>query len=287
MNLFTYKLTLAPALVALATLAGRRWGPLAAGLVVGLPIVAGPILFFNAADQGAVFATEEALFTLLGIISLCAFSLAYAWRAWSGGTAVSSLALGWAAFAASTILIQGIWERHSLTLLRALCYALAALFLSLRSLPPAGPPAMALPGEGAPPQPKARKPGAGDLPLRMLSAALLVWLLTTFAERLGPRLGGLLTPFPVASTVVAVFAHRDGASEAVRAVLKGLLLALNAFAAFCGVLAATLGRMGLLPAFGAALAAAVLVQVAIIALQRSRRAPPPAAAAHAGRLPNP
>ena len=100
----------------------------------------------------------------------------------------------------------------------------------------------------------------------LLSA--LVWALTYFASTLGPRLGGLLTPFPVASTVLAVFAHRQGGSEAARAVLKGLLLALNAFAAFCAVLAVALLRFGLLESFGLALGAAVLVQASLLLARR-------------------
>jgi hypothetical protein len=48
MNLLLYKVTLAPLLVIGATLAGRKWGQTAAGLVAGFPIVAGPILVFFA-----------------------------------------------------------------------------------------------------------------------------------------------------------------------------------------------------------------------------------------------
>lgn len=41
------KLVLAPALVVVSSLAGRRWGPELAGALVALPIVAGPILFIT------------------------------------------------------------------------------------------------------------------------------------------------------------------------------------------------------------------------------------------------
>ena len=288
MDFLAYKLVIAPALVALATLAGRRWGNIAAGLVAGLPIVAGPILFFFAVEQGPLFATDAAMYTLLGVVSLCAFILAYAWRAWSGGSALSSLALGWVAFALATILINRIESGHGLTLFKALIYALAALYLSLRSLPPeavkgraaATPPlpagSAAVPEDGNNAEPAG--PGPWDLPLRMAAAALLVWILTAFAQRLGPRLGGLLTPFPVASTVLAVFAHRQGGSEAVRAVLKGLILALNAFAVFCAVLGMALTAWGVLPSFSAALAATALVQAVVVLYGPGRRTRAAAAA---------
>lgn len=263
MDLFVYKLTFAPILVAVATLAGRKWGDSAAGLVAGFPIVAGPILFFYALEQGPVFASDAALATLLGIFSLSVFVLAYTWRAWSGGTPLSAVMLGWVAFAFCTIAINRVLYSPTgsvtLGLGKALGWAVLSLFLGVRSLPPEG--------ELAP----RGLPSRWDLPLRMGAAAALVWGLTHFAQAIGPRLGGLLTPFPVASTVLAVFAHRQGGSEAARAVLKGMLLALNAFAAFCAVLVLALPRTGLIASFGLGLAAALIVQTAMVGLRRLKR----------------
>lgn len=296
MSLLAYKLIISPALVVLATLAGRRWGGLATGMVAGLPIVAGPILYFYAVEQGPAYAAAAVVATLMGMVSLSAFLLVYGWRSWSGGTALSSLLMGWVVFAAFTVLINRALQDHSVGLLKALCYALAALYLGRRSLPPlAGTPAQAvgtavsaetLTGPGAsmglsPVQsqpdastvaaaaaagmdPPAASPGNWDLALRMFFAALLVLMLTGLAQRLGPRLGGLLTPFPVASTVVVVFAHLQGGRAAARAVLKGLFLSLNSFAVFCAVLGSTLTLMGLVPSFTAAIVTACLSQVFIL-----------------------
>jgi hypothetical protein len=261
LSLLWYKLTLAPALVAIATLLGRRYGQVAAGLVAGLPIVAGPILYFYAADQGLPFAAAAALSTLLGLVSLSLFTVAYAWRAWSGGTVLSSLVLGWLAFVLGTVLINRLLAIREPNLAEALCFGVGSLLLALRSLPPAQDPgaraAVSAPG--------------WDLPLRLASTALLVWLLTHFAQALGPRLGGLLTPFPIASTVLTVFAHSQGGSEAARSVLKGLLLALNAFAVFCAVLAVGLAPLGLASAFVAALLAAAAAQAAMVWWQLKRQ----------------
>jgi hypothetical protein len=290
-SLLAYKLIISPALVVLATLAGRRWGGLATGMVAGLPIVAGPILYFYAVEQGSAYAAAAVVATLMGMVSLSAFLLVYGWRSWSGGTALSSLLMGWVVFAVFTMLINRALQDHAAGLLKALCYALAALYLGRRSLPPlAGQPAesvgnalsaetLADTGEsversvgqglgGAPAAaemaPPTASPGNWDLALRMFFAALLVLMLTGLAQRLGPRLGGLLTPFPVASTVVVVFAHLQGGRAAARAVLKGLFLSLNSFAVFCAVLAATLTVGGLVPGFTAAIIAACLAQVFIL-----------------------
>jgi hypothetical protein len=45
-NLLLLKLVLTPALIALASLAGRRWGHAVSGWIVALPLTTGPIVFF-------------------------------------------------------------------------------------------------------------------------------------------------------------------------------------------------------------------------------------------------
>lgn len=261
MDLFYYKLTVAPLLVAGATLLGRRYGDRVAGLTAGLPIVAGPILFFYALEQGPAFAVQASLATLWGLIGLSLFAVAYAWRAWLNGSVLSCLIVGWVGFAVATMIAESALETRSPGLGRSLLYAGIALYLGLRSLPSSPEP---------PPRPA---PGHGDLFWRMAAAVSLVLMLTYSAEALGPRLGGLLTPFPVASTVLAVFAHRQGGSEAAIAVLKGLLLALNAFAAFCAVLVLALPRLGLIVSFALALLVAAAVQAAVLAWRRWRAVP--------------
>ena len=282
MNLLVYKLVIAPLLVALATLAGRRWGSVATGLVAGLPIIAGPILFFYAVEQGPVFASQAAVATLLGMVSLSAFMLIFAWRSWVGGTALSCILLGWSGFALVTIVMDRVSDRmlddHRTTLLKALfkalVYALAALYLGRRSLPrlearasqgailggrmqlvprPDGDESAPSLDSAPPPE-----PNAWDIPLRMLAAALLVWTLTSLAQRLGPRLGGLLTPFPIASTVLSTFALVQGGREAAHAVIKGFFLAFYSFAVFCAVLAASLPILSLPVSFTAAVLMAAL-----------------------------
>lgn len=253
--LLLYKATLAPLLVIGATLAGRRWGQTVAGFVAGFPIVAGPILYFLAREQGALSAAISAKACLLGIISFSFFALAYSWRAWSGGTVISCLLLSWVGFAAGTALVNRVQEPG---LWACLAWALGALFLARRSLPPVEAPVEGLVRE------------AWDLPLRGLAAAALVLGLTHFAEALGPRLSGFLTPFPVASTVLAVFAQRQGGGAAAQAVLKGLLLAMNSFAVFCLGLCLTLPTMSVAASFGLSLAAAGAVQALLFQATRKR-----------------
>ena len=75
MTLLLLKVLLAPALVVTTSLAGRRWGPQVAAVLVTLPIVAGPILAILTVEHGAVFAGRAANASLLGVVALSAFGV--------------------------------------------------------------------------------------------------------------------------------------------------------------------------------------------------------------------
>lgn len=60
------QLLLAPLCVVGVSLAGRRWGVAVAGILGGLPVVAGPILVVLTLVHGRPFEAEAAAGTLLG-----------------------------------------------------------------------------------------------------------------------------------------------------------------------------------------------------------------------------
>jgi hypothetical protein len=106
----------------------------------------------------------------------------------------------------------------------------------------------------------------------MVLATAFVIALTATAARLGPRLTGLLAPFPLYAAILAGFAHAMEGARAAGAVLRGLLLGLFAFAAFFLVLATALEGFGIAIAFSAALVAALAIQGGSLwALTRSGR----------------
>jgi hypothetical protein len=205
---------------------------------------------------------------MAGALSQAVFCLAYGWLA---AKQPWPIALGAAcvAFAISTATLRTL--AAPLTALCAL--VVAGLVLALRLMPArgvsggggrhAGPGAVAL---GA-----AREPAPPwDLGARMVVATGFVLLLTGAAPALGPRLTGLLAPFPLYGAVLAVFAHRLHGPEAAIAVLRGLLAGLFAFAGFFFVLAALIERAGIAPAFAAALGLTLAVQAgALWALRRA------------------
>ena len=225
MRVLAAKILLAPTFVIAASLAARRYGARIGGLVGGLPVVAGPILLVFALDHGPAFAAGAAAGTLLGLVSLLAFILVYAHLA-SRMSWAASLFLGWGAFFAMTA-------------------ALSTITVS------AGPGACGgargdrcdAPGPSSSAAASGQSPvelPAWDLPLRALSALALVLALTAVAGQLGAKLSGLLAPFPVIASVLAVFTHAQYGEQDLLRIMRGFVLGLVAYALFCFVLAVSL-----------------------------------------------
>lgn len=236
------------------SLAGRRWGPAISGWLVGLPVVAGPIVFFLAVEQGRSFASGAARGTLSGLASLSAYALVYGRLSRRFGW-VASLLAGWCAFLLSTLVL----ERIPVPPLLFAFPAVSGIFLLvLRLLPEVG--------------------SLGDLPetpvweivARMAAGAALVVAITGAARSLGPRLSGLLTPFPVAATVFTVFTHRFQGGAAAARLLQGLVAGSFTLAVFFLVVAATLEPWGIPSSFGAATASCLLVHGVSLLMMRAQ-----------------
>ena len=238
------KLLLVPALIVLVTLAGRRWGPAVAGWLSAFPVVAGPILFFIAVEQGALFAAQAAVGTLSAVLGMLAFGLSYAWAATRFAWPLS-LPLAYIGYAVAVVLLD--WWNAALP--AAVLGVLAGLWIA----------PWLYPVLTEAPRPPVKPPG--DLLLRMGMGAMLVLLVTYFAASLGPTLSGILAMFPVMGTVLVLFTHRSAGAAASIQLLRGMVLGFYSFATFCAVLAWTLQMIGIGPAFLCAIAAAALVQL--------------------------
>jgi hypothetical protein len=241
------KLILVPGLIAVVTLATRRWGPRVGGLLMSMPVVAGPTLAFYAVEQGNTFAAEATKATLIGLVAVGAFCVSYA-RSAARWNWPLSLASGWLTFGAVTALLY----RSQFSLFVSLVLAVVALLSARRLIPSSG----AISASTARP--------AWDLPLRMAAAALLVFILTSLAERLGPSLSGVLTPFPIATAILAGFTHAQAGPVAVARFLRGFIPGLCTFAVFCFVLSPGLQSFSLPVAFGGALLVQVTLQGVIL-----------------------
>jgi hypothetical protein len=249
--LLILKLVVVSTLVVTVTLAGRRWGPRVAGLLASLPLVAGPVLFFFALEQGDAFAAEASRATLAALVAVAASGLAYAWASlrapwWS------CLAASWASFVVTSLALQGVrWTAPS-----ALVAAIAS-FMLVRLLLPASRGARAPTGSPA-----------WDLPLRALAAVVVVVSVTGLARRLGPALSGALTPFPVILVILLAFTHaQQGSSTAIR-FLRGFMPGMWSFAVFCFVVALALVPLGTWLGFLLALASVLPIQLALLRWER-------------------
>lgn len=257
MGVLATKLLLAPAFVVAASLTARRYGARIGGLVGGLPVVAGPILLVFALSHGPVFAAGAAAGTLLGLVSLLAFIVVYAHLAshmrWG-----ASLILGWGAFFAMTAALSSV----TLSADSALAVVLVAIALTLLVLPRA-----------QSERPSVARLPAWDLPLRALSTLALVLALTAVAGQLGAKLSGLLAPFPVITSVLAVFTHAQHGERDLRLIVRGIVIGLVAYALFCFVLAVSLEAFGTAESFLLATIAALATQTVALTVTWRHREP--------------
>jgi hypothetical protein len=255
-TLLAAKILLAPLCVVAVSLAGRRWGVAVAGVLGGLPVVAGPILLVETILHGDSFGADAAAGTLLGLAALTAFVVVYGRVAAVAGP-VQSVLCGWMAFLLGVAVLSPVQPPPALSL----AFVAACFALGLRLLPSAPWPAPA--GAALP---------WWDLPARAFAALGLVLALTAASGALGPHLSGLLAPFPIVTSVLAVFTHAHGGAAQVGILLRNFLFGFYGFAAFCFTLAVALPELATAAAFGIATAAALAVQATTFLLRSRLRA---------------
>lgn len=256
LDLLLLKVAIAPPFVLVVSLMALRYGHRAAGWLVALPINTGTIIFVLTLTEGTRFAATAALGALLAIVSLSAFAIGYARSAlryrWP-----FCLGLAAVGFAASTIVLSQVPE----LVLPDLAAATVAVTVALLLVPTPVEPALPA------------RPPRWEIPLRMLTAALLVLAITTGAETLGAQLSGLLSPIPVFTITLVIFTHSRIGPAPVFVFLNGLQYGLYSFAAFCGVVGVLLVPYGLAVALGAGLVAFLAVY-AVVRFFLDRKVPP-------------
>lgn len=237
------KLTIVPLFIALVTLAGKHWGTRLAGILGGLPIVAGPIVVILALEQGRDFAVQAATSAMAAAAGLLSFGTAYSWF---------SLKLRWPA---AMSLSLGVWFSFSLVLSQfhfspvfALIIAISALLLTPQLLPRVESPAKS-------------PTNLKDLPLRLLAGALITLSITQLAQILGSNWSGILAVFPVIGLILSVFTHRSQGGEQVTQLYRGTVRGLWSFSLFFFTLAITWQGNSFWWPLAFAIANALLVQL--------------------------
>jgi uncharacterized membrane protein (GlpM family) len=241
--LLALKLLLVPALLAIISMAARRWGPGVAGWLAGFPSLTGPILFFLAIERGAEFTVPASVFALSAVSAALVFGIAYAWAClrmrWPGAWLCALLA--WLAAVGALVNVPP-------TLAGSLAISLGLLVLAPRLFPK---PRGQWGASAVPPH---------ELVLRMAAGAGMVLAVTAVAETVGAAWTGVLAVFPVFSSVLAVFSQRANGPGFVVAMLRAMTGGFYAFIAYCVAVALLLPTEGVAVTFTVAVATAVVVQ---------------------------
>ena len=246
MLIFLVKLISAPLLLALATLAARRWGPVLGGILIGLPLISGPISVFLSLENGAEFAANTAAGALAGTLALSVFAYVYA--------AVCPKGWGKAAFLSVVFYVLVSWMASELPFSVPVVALLAAAAITLSFFTAPYP-------KGAVAQSKSPK---YDLLMRMGMMVVLMLGITFLAPYIGPTASGAASTFPYMALTMAVFSQLQGGSDAAQKSMHGLMLGMYSGLAFNVVVWALVADDGLLMTYAAATAAALAAQVVVL-----------------------
>ncbi len=224
-------------------MAAKHWGPSVAGWLAGLPIVAGPILFFLAQDHGAAFASAAAASSFSAVFASIAFSLAYAHiaqrSAWAAALTGALVAWGIAAILLS-LLPANAWLSSLV--------AVTTLIVAPGLFPDTGSHTFKHSGNSV------------ELVCRMLAGAVLTFAVTLVSGKIGSGWSGLFAVFPVLGVVLAVFSHRTHGAIFAATLLRAMATGMYSFSIFCFVLSFSLTKLNVAASFLIAASAAVGVQ---------------------------
>jgi hypothetical protein len=245
------KISVPPVLVALMSLAARRWGATFGGLIMGLPWMTGPVLFFLGLDKGPVFLTAAAKGAVFAVWSIGAFILGFgfaaAWFSWPGALAVAV-----SAFAGVGLLTQEL----EMPLMECTAVAACVLVGAYLMLP--------RPRRVTPLSP----PPAWDIPARMAATFALVSVIMVSADLLGPQRSGLIASYPAILTVIGAFTQSQQGQDGLLRVLRGISLSLLAFTGFFATVGAATPEYGQFAAYAAAGVVALVISGGLIVWSR-------------------
>lgn len=224
----------APLLIGGASLVGKHYGPVLAGVLSGLPVITGPILAVLWLEQGAQYTAQVAWMLPVGLVPLAA----YLWvffrvsqhRGW-----LLSLCVGWAVFLLIALLCSALAGRYWLLVGIAIAAIIGVGIALPRSTAVHEPPTL----------PRV------ELLARILAAFALVFVLTSATSWLGAEWTGLLAAFPVAGSVMPAFTLANSGSVATLRLLRGFvsgLLGLAGFSLSLALLLPVWGGFSFLPA---------------------------------------
>lgn len=249
------KLVSVPIFILTISMVAHKWGPSVGGVVLGLPLTSGPVLFFLALEQGTSFAAASALGTLIGLISLSISCIVFSWL---------SFRLGWLAcligccvtFFTMTLILNFVSFPGVLSLVGVVAF----LVLICRIFPSGASGSFS------------RESPRWEIPARMIAATGFVLLITGAASILGPHLSGLLTPFPVYATVIGLFILKSEGPGVSALFLRGVIMGCLTTSVFLFLIASFIVSFGLIAVFGSAVVVVITMHsVLLYSVNRNKR----------------
>lgn len=252
------KMAVTALIVVIATVVAERAGALLGAMIATLPTSAGPAYVFLALDHGADFIAASALASVLANAGNGLFALTYVWLAQRHGI-VAGAAGAIAAWLAAGLAVQAVtwttWPAVIVTFgVLIACVGLAAPYRHAKI-------------------PLTRRRWY-DVPARALMVASLVGFVVTASERLGTSVTGLFTAFPIVLLSFVIILQPRLGGPATAAIIANALIGLVGFTAACLTIHLAVPIIGVWPGLALALAVAVCFNLAVLLVQRHRRAPP-------------
>ncbi|WP_341520131.1 hypothetical protein AABC73_16710 [Pseudomonas sp. G.S.17] len=249
MTAFYLKLLITPALMLAISLAAKRWGTQIGGLLSGLPITSALVMLFLSLEQGAAFASAAVPGALAGLAAIQAtylFYLLVTLRVSALPGCIAAVVF----YAAAALLMSGL-GLLALSVIATLLLVILIIVATSKQAKTSAAPYVPVP--------------RWVIPMRMLTATLLLLAITASAKWLGPVFSGLLAPIPVIAWPLAVFAHVQGGRHELSAIVRGNAIGAVGVVGFYLTLKNSILQWG---AFASITTAVVLAVVATFVLAR-------------------
>lgn len=255
MTAFYLKLLITPLLMLSISLAAKRWGTHIGGLLSGLPVTSASVMLFLSLEQGPGFAALAVPGALAGVAAIQATYLFYYLVTKRTSALIGCLgALSF--YVCVALIMNGV---GSLVASIAVTLCLVAAIIRATT-------------QGA-------KAGAGGyvpvprwvIPMRMLTATLLLLAITAGAQWLGPVVSGFLAPIPVIAWPLAVFAHVQGGRHELGAIVRGNAIGAIGVIGFYLTLKFVVEQWGIFAAVAIGVTLAVVLTAALAALTKPQR----------------
>lgn len=207
------KLLLVPSLIAIISYLSTKKGQSIAGLLTGMPVIAGPITWFLYQDQGAQYALTSSYYSILGVLPLGLFCASYA--------ALNNklpLYLNIPMNMAIYIVIAFGFSQIPVTLLShpigviiafilVLVFLRCLIFFSQKRVKPIKMPSIS----------------KISIVIRMIIAIGFILALTSIALNLPASFIGALTTFPIAASTLAITVELQNSKQDARNCLIGII----------------------------------------------------------------